>query len=213
MIAFGLPPNLARQWQTLYTQLVRYIKVHGAFSKPFHTTNGIGQGDSISILIANMWVTMQFTMIRELHPRVQMGAYLDDRNLIASNYWDIHQSIICGMEMDEAGGHVTNIGKSAVHANTKDVNILFGKQDYGDQRLAILDQTVLVGYTFAVKRRTDKQHINARCDRAIEAARRISRIPQAAGIRTALVMGSAIPKNALRHPVGVAQPEQAQGGD
>ena len=87
----GLPPGIAAQLHFLYSDLRRYIKVAGTYGAVIHQSNGIGQGCSISIIIANLYVATLFRCLREHFPEIEMGAFLDDRNITANSVESMRQ--------------------------------------------------------------------------------------------------------------------------
>ena len=56
------------------------MKQGKSLSREFDGFNGFGQGDVLSLLPALLLVSFQFKVIEKLVPKVQKGAYMDDRN-------------------------------------------------------------------------------------------------------------------------------------
>ena len=51
----GFPPGVAKQFHFLYTNLKRYIKVAGTYGAVVAQSSGVGQGCSMSIIVANLY--------------------------------------------------------------------------------------------------------------------------------------------------------------
>ena len=63
IIDLGVDEDYAHMILDMYRKLQRHIKIGSTYGEPFHPTNGYGQGDAFSILVALMLVSIQFTMI------------------------------------------------------------------------------------------------------------------------------------------------------
>ena len=83
--ASGFLVAIANQMHYLYGTPKRYVKVAGTFGAAIAQTNGVGQGCSLSITVANLYVGTLFRAIRSKRPSVDLGAFLDDRSFIAGN--------------------------------------------------------------------------------------------------------------------------------
>ena len=58
MVSLGLDEDLAFSAADLYCNLMRYIKIHGTYGRPLTGANGLGQGDSLSMMIALAFVSV-----------------------------------------------------------------------------------------------------------------------------------------------------------
>ena len=85
----GLPSIIASQIHFLHTRLKRYIMVVGSYVGVIQQTNGVGQGCSLSIDIANLYVTTFFRYVQHSFPDIEMGAFVDDRNVTTKSIDDL----------------------------------------------------------------------------------------------------------------------------
>ena len=104
----GSPKDLAEQLSALLQNFTRYIKVGGHYDCIFSKTNGIPQGCSLSLIIANLYVTTLFRMLEDKHEGIKMGAVIDDRNIRHENHEVILKAIDDTIEYDALAGHVPN---------------------------------------------------------------------------------------------------------
>jgi len=77
----GAPPMLANLLHDLYRNMKRVMKRPAkSLSEEFQGFNGFRQGDVLPLLPALLLVSFQFKVIEKLVPKVEKGAYMDDRN-------------------------------------------------------------------------------------------------------------------------------------
>ena len=114
-----IPEGIARRLFYLYSHLRRYIRVADTYGAAVKQTNGIGQGCSLSIVIANLYVTTLSKFLGHRHPMIEMGAFLGDRNFTTDNVDELVRVLLSVQEFDEFAGHSTNLGKSTVFANNQ----------------------------------------------------------------------------------------------
>ena len=95
----------------LYQNLHRYIKLGSSYGPLICPYNGLGQGDSTSLLAALALVSVQFTMLDKVLPNLRKSACLDDRNLRGS-LADVTAALKLIMRFDELAGHFTNPTKT-----------------------------------------------------------------------------------------------------
>ena len=118
MRASGLAEGLVQQIQYLYTDLTRYVRIAGAYGATIQQTNGVGQGCSISIIVANLYVATLFRALKHRHLEVELGAFLDDKNITAQSLDQLVAILEFTASFDEYAGHKTNLTKSLIFANT-----------------------------------------------------------------------------------------------
>ena len=73
MIDAGFPSDVALQIANLMSEIIRYLKVGGHFDAKMLGCNGIPQGCSLSIMIANIYVTTLFNMLTHHYDGIEMG--------------------------------------------------------------------------------------------------------------------------------------------
>ena len=105
----------------MYTHLQRYIRVAGTYGSVIRQTNGIGQGCSLSILIANLYVATLFNFLKDNNDELEFGAFLDDRNVTTKSIPSLMEALGQISEFDAIAGHKTNITKSTVFANSQNL--------------------------------------------------------------------------------------------
>ena len=122
-IALGLDADLAESAAQLYKNLIRFLRIGNTYGDPLTATNGLGQGDSFSLLIALSFISIQFHFLTNKHPNIKMGSCLDDRNIrgVREDVYYAYKTII---EIDTAAGHYVNPKKLAMIATT-----IKGRQD------------------------------------------------------------------------------------
>ena len=88
---------------------MKRCKSHSRESQGF---NGFGQGDVLSLLPALLLVTFQFKVIEKLVPKVEKGAYMDDRNARGKlqDLLDVDRIV---HHFDSLAGHETQAKKNA----------------------------------------------------------------------------------------------------
>ena len=81
----GVYCNLVRLSLDLNLNAVRRIKIGTAYGKPLHTFNALGQGDPLTLIVALLYVTVQFNSLDVISPSVAKSAVVDDRNIRGSS--------------------------------------------------------------------------------------------------------------------------------
>ena len=72
----------------------------------------------MSILVANLYVATLFRTLQNRFRIVELGAFLDDRNVTAQSIGDLLEILEATAEFDKIAGHKTNLTKSAVFGTT-----------------------------------------------------------------------------------------------
>ena len=73
----------------------------------------------MSLTVASLYVATLFNSLRHELPEVELGAFLDDRNVVTSNVKDLTKMLLATKRFDETAGHQTNLTKSTVFGNSQ----------------------------------------------------------------------------------------------
>ncbi len=112
----GAPPTLAKQMEYTYRHLKRYIRVADSYGAVIQQSNGVGQGCTLSIVVANLYVATLFRYLRWKFLDVEVAAFLDDRNMTTETVERLVEAVAATGRFDEAAGHKTNVDKSSAFA-------------------------------------------------------------------------------------------------
>ena len=77
----GVHPQFVDLFLDLNTRAVRRVKINGIYSEGFTTFNALGQGDPVTLMLALLYVTVQFRLLDEQCPDLGKSAVVDDRSL------------------------------------------------------------------------------------------------------------------------------------
>ncbi len=193
MIAYGLPVQLATQIKGLYEELVRYLRIGNSYGAVIRQANGVGQGCSLSLLIANAYVATLFRFLEEAHPGVDMAAFLDDRNATAETARELVAAIESITRFDDLAGHFTNVAKSAVFATCPTQGANLKRTTVGGQTLKVKREATMVGHSITTRRRHGTAHMDMRAANAKERAARIARAPYPKQWKQKLIQTAAAP--------------------
>ena len=117
--AMGLHPSLTNLFLDLNTQTVRRVKIGGVYGEPFSTYNALGQGDPLTLVVALLYVSVQFKALDKVCPSLNKSAVVDDRNVRGSRH-KVLRACRFIHEYDVVAGHLTNPKKMAMLASTTD---------------------------------------------------------------------------------------------
>ena len=95
-----------------YRDFSRTIKV----AQHFVATNGFGQGDALTLLIANMLQTVWARMISHRYPSLQLTVCVDDRTVRGSERQSFLDDLTETPRFDNAAGHELNWTKTELTA-------------------------------------------------------------------------------------------------
>ena len=112
MVTAGFPEDIAMQQTHLAANIRRYLKAGGHYNAVLTDCNGVPQGCSLSLLVANLYVTVQFRMLQATIPDIRMGAVIDDRNLRHSSLGDMLRGLRAVELFDQRAGHVIEATKT-----------------------------------------------------------------------------------------------------
>ena len=197
MLALGLDEDLSHSVADLYCNLIRHIKIRGTYGKPITGTNGLGQGDSLSMMIALMFVSVQFYYLDKFHWNVTKGSCLDDRN-IRGEHDDVlnaHRDI---KRIDEAAGHFSNPTKLAATATTAEGRSRLREENVGTADapipLRVFRVEPLVGDALVTKRSPARALSDKRLANTIDTAHRVDNLPCSTAQKTRATATAVIPK-------------------
>ncbi len=191
----GIPNRLATQLCSLYSGLIRYMKVAGTFGAVIKQENGCPQGCSFSLFVANLYVTTLFNFVQHKYPDVSLGAFIDDRNLRTHDLDTLQKALTDICRFDSAAGHKTNIDKSAVFAtDTKLRKKVSNIVVEGKKARCSLHET-MVGHTINTKRSQNSTTgiMNQRMEETIRRADKISRADIPPSLKRKLIETAALP--------------------
>ena len=170
----GLPPGIASQLHFLYTNLQRYIRVVDTYGAVIPQTNGIGQGCSLSLIVANLYVATLFNLLTATFPEVDLGAFLDDRNITTTSTERMVQVLEATKQFDNTAGHKTNLSKSYVFANTQSTRDQLRKHNVMGKNTKITTAANMVGHDITAKRMRDSKATTERTGNATNRARKVT---------------------------------------
>jgi len=197
MIATGFNSEFVLLNLNLYQNLTRYIKIGNSYGKPFSASNGLGQGDSFSLMVALTLVSVQFDFLAAKYPNIKAGSCVDDRN-IRGSVENIMMAYTDIAEFDRLTGHFNNpkkLAMSAVHKNCRKKLAKFnvGTHDNPIFPRIFLKET-LVGDFINVTRAPARQLSERRITYTIQAANRVVRCPCGQSLRARAVATKVIPR-------------------
>ena len=193
--AAGLPEDLASQLITIYADLKRYAKIAGTYGGVIQQTNGCPQGCSFSLIVANLYVATLFQYLESEHPQISLGAFIDDRNIRHQTIEELQVILEKICTFDREAGHKTNLAKSSIFANTRNLRDKLQELTVEDQKPKTILQDDMVGHTIIVHRshRSTSGKANQRAEELIARARKISRAGIPYEHRRKLLETSAVP--------------------
>ena len=77
----GIHEALVRLFLDLNANAVRRVKIGTVLGKPFGTFNALGHGDPLTLVVALLYVSVQFTALDTICPSLTRSAVVDDRNI------------------------------------------------------------------------------------------------------------------------------------
>ena len=140
----GIHSNLVRLFLDLNVNAVRRVKIGNALGKPFQTFNALGQGDPLTLVVALLYVSVQFVALDQICPKLRKSVVVDDRNLRGEGE-DILRAWNFIYRFGIRAGHLTNPKKLALLATTKSGKAWCGNLTLEGVKPKILDKEMLVG--------------------------------------------------------------------
>ena len=190
----GCPPGIAAQLHFLYTNLRRYIRVAGTYGAVIAQTNGIGQGCSLSIIVANLYVATLFKFLRANFEGIDMGAFLDDRNITTDTIEKMINALAAVERFDKTAGHRTNFAKSCIFASEQKIRDTLRKKRLAGDDTKIITSAEMVGHEITVKRGRTAQATSKRSEKAAQRAKKVTNMAdQTRKQRARLITSAVIP--------------------
>jgi len=183
----------------LYQNMKRYIKIGKSYGKPFDSANGLGQGDSYSLMVALTMVSIQLDFISDKFPNVKMGSAVDDRN-IRGSMEDVCDAYKAMADFDKATGHFNNPKKLAMTSTCPKERIKLAKFTVGidEQNMhihpRIFKTETLVGDYINVSRAPARQQSEKRVEYTVQTAQRVVKCPSGDALRARAVATLVIPR-------------------
>ncbi len=193
LIRAGAPPTLANQLHFIYSRLRRYVKVADSLGAVILQNNGAAQGCSLSIVIANIYVATLFRYLRATHPEVDLGAFLDDRNMTASTVEKLEAAVRATSEFDRWAGHKTNVEKSVAFATRSQDKKKLKMVKIDGAAMSVAANATMVGHDIAVKRGRNVAFLTGRTQMATQRARKVGNMVLTRRQKTRLVQSAVIP--------------------
>ena len=99
--------TFAEMFTHLNVNAERHIKIGNTYGDAMDISNGLGQGDSLALMTAIMYVAIQHRFIAKRFPLIRMSSVIDDRNL-RGKLDDLQLAIQEVSKFDDLAGHFTN---------------------------------------------------------------------------------------------------------
>ena len=142
----GMDPKSIDLFLDLTTQAERRIKIGQTYGESFGTFNALGQGDPFTLIVALVYVSVQFRVLEDRFPGISMDAVVDDRNLRGRRE-TVRDAVVEVGIFDKMAGHRTNAAKMAILATTKLAQQWFMEKVFEGVRAKVATRTTLVGDT------------------------------------------------------------------
>jgi len=114
----GVDDDLPDLFVDLNLNAERHIKIGNTYGAALDTSNGLGQGDSLALMSAIIYVAIQHRFIEQSFPTMRMSSAIDDRNL-RGTVEDLKRAIDEVIKFDALAGHFTNPKMIAAAALSK----------------------------------------------------------------------------------------------
>ena len=170
--SMGLHSELVGLFLDLNLNAQRRVKIGNAFGKPFKTFNALGQGDPLTLMVALLYVSVQFTALDQGCPSLKKSAVVDDRN-IRGEREHILRAWNFIYRFDVRAGHLTNPVKLALLATTTEGKEWCNNLILEGAKPKILDKEILVGDVITTVRRGNDFLANKRVNHAASGADKI----------------------------------------
>ncbi len=193
LMTAGAPRGLADQLFYIISNLRRYIRVAGTYGAVISQCNGAGQGCSMSILVANLYVATLLNFLRAEHSSTEVAAFLDDRNMVAETVKDLLDAVNATRRFDTAAGHSTNVDKTALFATSPTDRDNLRRSAIDGQPLNVKLDEVMVGHHITTRRARRCTFLNERAERAMRRTDKAAAVGATKRQRTRLVQSAVIP--------------------
>ena len=178
----GLHQNLVRLFLDLNINAVRRVKIGNALGNPFRTFNALGQGDPLTLIVALLYVSVQFVALDHICPLLAKSAVVDDRNIRGCRE-DVLKAWDFIYRFDLRAGHVTNPKKLALLATTPKGKQWCEALSLEGVRPNILAREILVGDVITTVRTGNHFLANKRVNHAVKGAEKILKTDTALALK------------------------------
>ena len=185
--------RLARLFQTLNCNVRRRIKLRTTFGPQFTPYNALGQGDPLVLVVALMYVSVQFNALQARFSTLRFSGVVDDRNLRGDRS-NVESAIRFIMQYDEAAGHETHPKKMALAATTTEGRLWCSQLRFNGMAPNVLHQMVLVGDLVTTTRSGVGSLANRRAAHAMRGLQKIERCPAKLQAKWFAAQGLVIPR-------------------
>ncbi len=192
----GAPVGVANQMYFIGKNLKRYIKIADSFGAVVEQTNGLGQGCSMSIVVANLYVATLFNFLQAKFPSLDLAAFLDDRNLVADDVQTLVQAIDATHEFDRDAGHTTNLHKSMAFATNENDRAALKNIKVRGEALQVKLNATIVGHDVSVKKARDTRFLSGRAAMASTRADKVSTMQGTRDQKKRIIQNAVIPSMA-----------------
>jgi endonuclease/exonuclease/phosphatase family metal-dependent hydrolase/ribonuclease HI len=165
MQAQGCPPHFISQWASLQALNKKYCRVNKCLSNPIHTTNGYGQGDSLSILPLLFLGQCFSSFISKAFP-CQVYIYADNFSILTNKVEDIPGILRTALEfLDSWMLHVDLNKTVAWSTSSKNRALLKTILNTSFPRVKVLNDTKDLGSHLCFDRRFHSTTVRTRFDK------------------------------------------------
>ena len=189
----GLDDQFVDLFLNLNTRAEKRVKIGTVLSEPFGTFNALGQGDPVTLMVALLYVSVQFRMLEDRCGDVAKSAMVDDRNLTGKSIV-IEPALREIQAFDIAAGHVTQTSKLALMATTKRAKLWAQGLEIDGTKPKIVDRAMLVGDTITAVRRGNMELASRRTAHALAGVNRILATNTAQKVKQRAAAAVAIPR-------------------
>ena len=172
LLKMGIEPAFVQLFLNLNTNGIRRIRMGGLYSKPFTTFNALGQGDPFTLIVALLFVSIQFNALDEACPMVMKSAVVDDRTIRAPKE-QILRAITIIQDFDLKAGHLTNTVKLTLMATTLECRKWCEQIIIDDKKPKIANRDIVVGDVVTTSRSGNTFLATKRVNHAMSGAKRI----------------------------------------
>ncbi len=184
---------MADQLHFIIGNLTRYIKVAGTFGAVIEQNNGAGQGCSMSILAANLYVATLLNYLKANFLAAEVAAFLDDRNVVTRGVNDLLEILAAIKDFDDTAGHMTNVDKTAVFATAAKEREQLRRSRIHGQQLTVTLEEVMVGHCITTRRARRTTFLSGRMEKAAARAEKAATVGATRRQRVRLVQQAVVP--------------------
>jgi hypothetical protein len=209
----GLPRSLLTMYKSLYAGMERHICIDKWTSEEaIVASNGVIQGDALSLLWAALALTVWVTRIQTRCEGIETKVFVDDRYLIGGGGTDMQDALWETARHDRMAGFILNAKKCTSTATTARGRTRLSKMTMDAEKIKSVGAFKALGHTLAGTRRKIHGVIKTRIKKAMSAATRIKRLKMPSRKQKAEgAMGLVMPRAAYgawltRMPINAKRP-------